>query len=44
MVGKLSQELPNAWTLRIPSHIGPRYDMQIDWTANMFKRLMNKNS
>lgn len=25
MIGKLSSELQNKWTLRIPSHIGPRY-------------------
>lgn len=25
MIGRLSCELPNSWTLRIPSHIGPRY-------------------
>lgn len=40
MVGKLSQELPKSWTLRIPSHIGPRYQTQMDQINLLFKMLL----
>ena len=40
MIGKLSQELPNSWTLRIPSHIGPRYQSQVDLIKNVFKNII----
>jgi hypothetical protein len=42
MIGKLSSELPNKWTLRIPSHISPRYQTQIDLITSMFKNLLLK--
>ena len=40
MVGRLRSELPNSWTLRIPSHIGPRYKTQVDTITTLFKRLL----
>lgn len=43
MLGKLSTELPNSWTLRIPSHIGPRYKTQIDCINTLFKKFLLSN-
>jgi hypothetical protein len=43
MIGKLSSEKSNTWTLRIPSHISPRYQTQLDSIAKLFKKLMNSN-
>jgi hypothetical protein len=43
MLGKLSSELPNSWTLRIPSHIGPRYQTQADIIYHLFKQLCLSN-
>ena len=40
MIGRLRSELPNSWTLRIPSHIGPRYQTQIDRINMLFKKLL----
>ena len=40
MVGKLSSELQNKWTLRIPSHIGPRYQTCSEYINTLFKQLM----
>ena len=40
MVGRLKSEVPNSWTLRIPSHIGPRYQTQIDQINMLFKKLL----
>lgn len=40
MLGRLSNELPNSWTLRIPSHIGPRYKTQTDTINTLFKKLL----
>ncbi len=39
LVGKLASELPGKWTVRIPSHISPRYQTQIDLIASLFKKL-----
>lgn len=40
MIGQLFSELPNTWTLRIPSHISPRYQTQIDQINALFKKLL----
>jgi von Willebrand factor A domain-containing protein 5 len=40
LIGKLASELPNQWTLRIPSHISPRYQTQTDMIATLFKKLL----
>lgn len=40
MVGKLKSEVDNSWTLRIPSHIGPRYQTQMDAINTLFKQLL----
>lgn len=40
LVGKLASELPGKWTLRIPSHISPRYQTQADLIAMLFKKLV----
>ena len=40
MIGKLTSELTNSWTLRIPSHIGPRYQTQMDAVNMLFKKLL----
>lgn len=40
MIGRLSSEKPNSWTLRIPSHIGPRYETQVDQISKLFKKLL----
>ena len=42
-IGKLASELPNTWTLRIPSHIGPRYQTQTDLITKLFKKFINLN-
>ena len=41
MIGRLTCETPNSWTLRIPSHIGPRYETQVDQISKLFKKLLN---
>lgn len=33
LIGELKCELENAWTLRIPSHVGPRYKTQTELLA-----------
>lgn len=43
MIGRLGSELPNSWTLRIPSHIGPRYQTQLDAINNLFKKMLLQN-
>ena len=43
MIGRLTSEVPNSWTLRIPSHIGPRYQTQMDAINNLFKKLLLQN-
>jgi hypothetical protein len=43
LVGKLASELPGKWTLRIPSHISPRYQTQTDLIAMLFKKLALTN-
>jgi hypothetical protein len=43
LIGKLGSELPNTWTLRIPSHIGPRYQTQTDLIAKLFKQFLSLN-
>jgi hypothetical protein len=43
LIGRLTSELPNTWTLRIPSHIGPRYQTQTDLIAKLFKNFINLN-
>lgn len=40
MIGRLGCEVENKWTLRIPSHIAPRYHTQIDLIASLFKTLL----
>lgn len=40
MVGRLQSEVPNSWTLRIPSHVGPRYQTQMDTINLLFKKLL----
>lgn len=40
MVGKLTSELQNKWTLRIPSHIGPRYQTCEEYISTLFKKLL----
>ena len=38
MIGTLSSETPNKWTLRIPSHISPRYST----LAQTMQKIFNK--
>jgi hypothetical protein len=40
LLGKLTSELPDKWTLRIPSHISPRYQTQLDLTTTLLKKLL----
>lgn len=40
MIGHLQTELPNTWTLRIPSHISPRYSTQLDLMEKLFNKLL----
>lgn len=40
MVGKLASELQNKWTLRIPSHISPRYQTCTEYINTLFKKLI----
>ncbi len=41
MIGELKCELNNSWTLRIPSHIAPRYKTQEDLLVECFKKLLS---
>ena len=41
MIGELKCELENALTLRIPSHIGPRYKSQVELLNDCFKKLLS---
>lgn len=41
MIGELSAELPYEWTLRIPSHIGPRYRSLQSKMEKAFKNLLS---
>jgi len=43
LIGKLTSELSNKWTLRIPSHISPRYQTQLDLTTSLIKKLILSN-
>ena len=40
MIGRLGSEVDNKLTLRIPSHIAPRYHTQIDLISSLFKKLL----
>ena len=40
MVGRLGCEVENKLTLRIPSHIAPRYHTHIDLINALFKKLL----
>lgn len=40
LVGKLASEVSNKWTLRIPSHISPRYQTQLDLLTILIKKLL----
>lgn len=44
LIGTLSSELPNVWTLRIPSHISPRYHSQLDLLKKLFNNLLKKDA
>lgn len=44
LLGSLSSELPHTWTLRIPSHISPRYMTEIDIMRKLFDRLLKGSS
>ena len=43
LIGTLSSELPDVWTLRIPSHISPRYQTQLDLLSKQLDQLMKKD-
>ena len=40
MIGHLESELPETWTLRIPSHISPRYSSQVDLMKKTFEKAL----
>ena len=40
LIGRLTSEKPHSWTLRIPSHIGPRYQTQTEVITSLFKGLL----
>ena len=44
MIGSLSSEIPNIWTLRIPSHISPRYMTNLDLLKKRFEYKLKKNA
>lgn len=39
LLGKLTSELPNSWTLRIPAHIGPRYESLISQITKIIGKI-----
>ena len=43
MIGQLNSEIPNTWTLRIPSHIGPRYLTHKQLLEKMFNKVLKKD-
>ena len=43
LIGTLSSELPDVWTLRIPSHISPRYQTQLNLLCKQLDQLMKKD-
>lgn len=42
LIGELKCELENSWTLRIPSHIGPRYKSQTELLTECFEKLLSQ--
>jgi hypothetical protein len=44
MIGHLKSEKPNTWTLRIPSHIAPRYMTELELLEKLFYKLLDKSS
>ena len=43
MLGKLRSEIKNTWTLRIPSHIAPRYSTETRLLEKLFHKLLKND-